>query len=674
MLLAIKATRDNVRQAIQGAVGRLLAREARKETATRRQGAVSDDLWIPALLKAIGQISPDPIYAKGVDGRFLYANPAVLAVIGKSADEVLGHTDLEFHSDPEQAAIVMANDQRIMQDGHAETIEETWDAGRLGERKYRSTKAPLYLDDGSLLGIVCSSSDVTNLRSIEAQLRQAKVESEFYFQMEALPQIVWITRADGWNIYFNQRWVEYTGLTLDESYGHGWNKPFHPEDQQRAWDAWQNAVNNNGTYSLECRLRRADGEYRWWLLRGVPLIGKDGKIEKWFGTCTDIHELILRKQVEIELRAAKAEADRRSLSKSKFLATASHDLRQPVQSLTLLLSMIEQQVADRPKAARLVDMANASMASLNTLLTGILDISRLDAGVVTPVFSSVDLGELINRLADEYAPRAAADGLVLRHAPRVLQARTDVALLERILRNLIENALRYTSKGGVLIGVRKRGEWVRLDVIDTGMGIAAEHQTEIFEEFRQLNNPARDSSKGLGIGLAIVSRLARLIGAEVQVASRLNRGSRFSLLLPVERSASPAVQAPLPIEDARGRILIVEDNSSIRETYEIMLEHWGYATLSAATGEEALDRAAQAKWEFDAIVADHRLGPGLTGNAAALEIARRAGRSYPTMLVTGDTAEERLTEVSSSGFALLHKPVDADDLRRTLASLLRGRS
>jgi two-component system, sensor histidine kinase and response regulator len=284
----------------------------------------------------------------------------------------------------------------------------------------------------------------------------------------------------------------------------------------------------------------------------------------------------------------------------------------------------------------------------------------------------VEVGEIVGRLAREYEPRAAAAGLVLRHAPRTLRAHTDAALLERILRNLVENALRFTSKGGVLIGVRQRGEKVRLDVIDSGIGIPADQQTEIFEEFRQLNNPARDSSQGFGLGLAIVSRLTQLIGSEVQVASRLGHGTRFSLLLPLEQSAPAPVQAAPVVEDGGGRILIIEDNVAVRYSYEIMLSDWGYDTLSAATGEEALDLAEQAKWAFDAIIADHRLGPGLTGNAAAKEIARRAGRPFPTMLVTGDTAAERLTEVCASGFILLHKPADPDTLRRTLASLLRG--
>ena len=138
-------------------------------------------------------------------------------------------------------------------------------------------------------------------RVIERTEQLSTSEKEFRLLAEAMPQIVWITRADGWNIYFNQQWVDYTGLTLEESYGHGWNKPFHPDDQKRAWDAWQNAVTNNGTYSLECRLRAADGTYRWWLVRGVPVVNEKGETTKWFGTCTDIEEF---KRVEAQLRQA----------------------------------------------------------------------------------------------------------------------------------------------------------------------------------------------------------------------------------------------------------------------------------------------------------------------------------------------------------------------------------
>ena len=316
-------------------------------------------------------------------------------------------------------------------------------------------------------------------------------------------------------------------------------------------------------------------------------------------------------------------------------------------------------------------MPKTRLKSLTGMLAGILDLSRLDAHVIAPTVSSVDLGEFVNRLACEYRPRALESGLVLRFTPRTFRASTDAALLERIVRNLIENALRYTAKGGILIGLRQRDDRVRIDVIDTGMGIPAAQQTEIFEEFRQLNNPARDSSKGLGLGLAIVARLARLLSAEVQVCSRVDRGSRFSLLLPLDRSAPVILPVKPTLDDPGGRVLVIEDNVILRASYDFMLCDWGYETLSTASGEEALDRAALENWRIDAIIADHRLGPGLTGVAAVTEIARRAGRSIPTMIVTGDTAADRLTEMSGSGFALLHKPVDPSELRRALAVALR---
>jgi PAS domain S-box-containing protein len=371
------------------------------------------------------------------------------------------------------------------------------------------------------------------------------------------------------------------------------------------------------------------------------------------------------------LGLAKSEAESANRAKSKFLAAASHDLRQPVQSLIMLMAVIRRQVADRPKVAQAAQMAADSVKSLHEMLTGFLDISRLDAGVVQPEIASVDVSAMVSRLAREYLPRAAAAGLALRCRPRDFHARTDAALLERILRNLLENALRYTAKGGVFIGLRQRGDRVRLDVIDTGIGIALDKQAEIFEEFRQLGNPARDANLGQGLGLAIVARLAKLLKAEVQVYSRPGRGARFSLLLPETQAAAPVALVSRPaVDHPGGRILVIEDNAAVRRAYQAMLEFSGYEILGAETGEEALALAAREGWRFEAILADHRLGAGLTGTAAAKEISRRAGRAIPTLIVTGDTAREPLTEISASGFAMLHKPVDTDKLCEILASLL----
>jgi len=389
------------------------------------------------------------------------------------------------------------------------------------------------------------------------------------------------------------------------------------------------------------------------------------------GLSVYIRDISNHKEVENQVIAAKSEAERANRSKSKFLAAASHDLRQPVQSLVLLMSLIERQVGANPKAVETTRMMKQALGGLNGLLTAILDISRLDAGVVEPTIEKVDLGALLARLHSEYIAKVEDKGLELRVIPRDLHALADTTLLERALRNLIENALRYTPSGGLLIGLRRRGARVRIDVVDSGIGVPVERHVEIFDEFTQLNNPGRDLGQGLGLGLAIVSRLVALMDGRVEVSSRLGRGSRFSLDLP---SAEP--DAPLAIElhapdDPAGRVLIIEDNEILRHGLENILRQWGCGSLVAASGEEALESAAAGNWSFDAIVSDYRLGAGLNGVQAAQEIGRRAGRAFPTLILTGDTGRDRIVEIAASGFELLHKPVNAEDLRRKLSQMLQ---
>ncbi|WP_173980226.1 hybrid sensor histidine kinase/response regulator [Magnetospirillum sp. UT-4] len=376
-------------------------------------------------------------------------------------------------------------------------------------------------------------------------------------------------------------------------------------------------------------------------------------------------------RAEAEIWAAKAEADRASLAKSKFLAAASHDLRQPVQTLLLVLASVEHQVAGQPKAAQAVEMMKTAVDGLNGLLTGILDMSRLDAGVVTPLMEGIDLGGLVARLADEYSAAARDKGLRLRRVARPLRVRSDSSLLEQALRNLVENALRYTPAGGVLIGVRRRGDRAAIEVVDSGIGIPADKHSEIFEEFHQLDRPGRDRGQGLGLGLAIVARVAGLLGAEVRLASQPGRGSRFSLLLPLDHEQPQAEAAPQPVADCPGRLLVVEDDDSLRNSLEMMLADWGYRTVAVPTGEDALAVAAALDWSFDALLLDHRLGRGLTGTATAREMHRQSGRPFPTLVLTGDTAKERIAEIHDSGFAMLHKPIAPKVLRLRLAQLLR---
>jgi signal transduction histidine kinase len=249
-----------------------------------------------------------------------------------------------------------------------------------------------------------------------------------------------------------------------------------------------------------------------------------------------------RRSTEAALEEAKAEADRANIAKSQFLASASHDLRQPAQSLVVFMALLAERVFDQP-ARTLIEAAQQSLDGLKLLLDGLLDVSRLDAGLVVPQLGPVPLGPLLDRMRTEYAARAAEKGLRLHVVTCNLLVPSDPVLLERMLRNLIENALRFTQTGGVLIGCRRKRGMVRIEVLDTGIGIAQADQQTIFEEFRQLNNPERNAAKGLGLGLSIVERMARLLGHEVTINSRQGKGSRFAISV----STDPAVPEPHPI-------------------------------------------------------------------------------------------------------------------------------
>ncbi len=368
------------------------------------------------------------------------------------------------------------------------------------------------------------------------------------------------------------------------------------------------------------------------------------------------------------LAEAKAAAERIALARSKFLATASHDLRQPVQTLVLLLAMLKSQDAS-PSFQKVLSMAENALEGLKGLMNSILNISRLDSGMIKLQQETVNISDLLGRLAQEYALLANDKGLRLRVVEGSLHIYTDPFLLERALRNLIENAIRYTERGGILIGARRSGKSVRIDVLDTGIGIPSDKQAQVFEEFFQIESPSHD--QGLGLGLSIVGRIASLLGAEVQVSSVERRGSRFSLLFPLDHRELQQHIVPVEAPKSRSaRILIIEDNVDVRTGLQMLTEGWGYETVAASSGEEAL-LLCITDAPFDVIMADHRLGKGLTGTETVKKLCAHAGRNIPSVIITGDTASEQITEIQASGFDVMFKPVGAADLRRKLTKLMK---
>ncbi len=274
--------------------------------------------------------SQDIIYTFSNEGVFMYVSPAWESLLGYKETEALGKS---FHKivHPDDLPACMEFFQKVVTTNQRlEGIEYRIQHANGTWLWHTSSAVPLRDETGNIIGYEGIARDITKRKQAEEAL--LKSESEFRLLAEAMPQIVWITRPDGWNVFFNQQWVAYTGLTLEESYGHGWNKPFHPDDQQRAWDAWQNATTNMATYSLECRLRRYDGEYKWWLVRGVPVLGADGAVLKWFGTCTDIDDIKCSEAelIEIKEKVEERETYLRSVLQSNNDIIVSRDLNNNV--------------------------------------------------------------------------------------------------------------------------------------------------------------------------------------------------------------------------------------------------------------------------------------------------------------------------------------------------------
>ncbi len=324
-----------------------------------------------------------------------------------------------------------------------------------------------------------------------------------------------------------------------------WLALIHPDDRNRvAHEMEQTVAQHEVNYRSEFRILGRDGRERWLAGIGTVVYDRDGRALSAFGVHIDISPAKLAeaqlKAVRDEALEAKGEAERACLARSKFLAAASHDLRQPVQSLLLLIEVMKIRLSGTPMEKVTTQMEHA-LDALRLLLNSLLDMSKLDAGVVIPETEDVNLGQLLSRLAEEYRVRAAHGGLELRLVPTTLRIVTDPTLLERLMRNLLENALRYTASGRILLGCRRAGNGVRIEVIDTGMGIAPENHEAVFEEFHQVGNANRDRSQGLGLGLAIVRRLVTLLGGHIELRSALGRGARFSLVLPGNAPVSPPV-------------------------------------------------------------------------------------------------------------------------------------
>jgi len=412
----------------------------------------------------------------------------------------------------------------------------------------------------------------------------------------------------------------------------------------------------------------------WFVRRVLPYRTRDKKTEGVVITFEDVTE---RRRAAEALSAAKRVAESASLAKSRFLAAASHDLRQPLQTLALLQGLLAKKV-EGEKAQKLVGRIDEALGAMTTMLNTLLDINQIEVGAVKAAAVDFPVDALLDRLREELTLQAEAAGLSLRVMPCDLTIHSDPRLLEQMARNLLSNALKYTQRGRVLVGCRRRRGQLRLEVWDTGLGIPESELQAIFEEYHQVDNPARQRSRGLGLGLSIVKSLGDLLGHPVRVRSLQGKGSVFSIEVPCasgEAASSIPHQSVIEIEPAKtpsrsGLILVIEDDPEVRDHLELFLKEEGFTASTAIDGPSALAWVAGSATKPDLVLADYNLPNGMNGVDISRELRRKLDRQIPFIILTGDITTEALRNIALHDCVQFNKPVKLRELTQAIDKLL----
>ena len=371
-----------------------------------------------------------------------------------------------------------------------------------------------------------------------------------------------------------------------------------------------------------------------------------------------------------DLREQTRRAEEASVSKSRFLASASHDLRQPIHALSMFVGALRHHDLDA-EARRILEHVDRSIDAMDTLFSALLNISRLDAGVIERRLAAFPIQPMLERIVADHAVAAREKGIAVTLRPCSLTVFTDPILLERILRNFVSNAVSFTRVGRVVVGCR-RGRLLRIAVFDTGPGIPLAEQGRIFEEFYQIANPERDRTKGLGLGLAIVSRLAAMLDCPVALRSMVNKGSVFSVSVPIASGADIQILAGDPDVETvtQGLVLVVDNETMIQEAMRTLLKSWGFDVIVAGSCAEMLDRTDACPDVPSLIISDLRLRDHENGIDVIRELQAQYNEDIPGLLITGDTSPDRIRQSAESGFQLLHKPIAPGRLQKAINEIL----
>jgi PAS domain S-box-containing protein len=545
-------------------------------------------------------------------------------------------------------------------------------------RSFSIHAIPVLEPSGAVREWVGVHTDITEQRQFESQLRER--ERRFAALANSIPQLAWTNRADGTQEFFNRQWYEYTGLSPTESVRLDvWQKVVHAEDFPHSSTLWKEVLRTGAPYEAEFRLRRHDGIYRWFLVRANADRDEHGNIIEWFGTCTDVDA---SKRTQEELRRTEASLREADMRKDVFLATLSHELRNPLAPIRTAARLLELPTLSHENLERSRAIITRQVRHMASLLEDLLDVARITRGALTLKKHTINVQQRVAEAIETVQPALEGKNqkLEVDLPPDAIEIEADPVRLVQVVANLLANASKYTPAGGyVALRVQllqEQQQWLLLSVRDSGIGLAPEHLSRVFEMFTRISQSADRAEGGLGIGLALVKGLVDLHGGKVEAYSDgIGRGSEFRVLLPDARPArnhrdngdQPRREQQSAV--AGRRVLIADDNRDAAETLGMLLSVAGYQVELCHSGSEAVSKIAQSR--PDVAILDIGM-PGMNGFEVAREVRAQAwGDEIRLIALTGWGQEEDQRASRSAGFDHhLTKPVDLPELEHVIASLV----
>ncbi len=622
-----------------------------------------------ARLQTVTDSMPAYVAHCSADRRYLWINQGYAERLGLTPNEVAGRTLAEVLGERAAASL----EQYIGRVLAGETVEFEIEVPfrTTGSRWVRSRYAPTYDAARNVDGWVAVVTDVTERRALEDALRQS--EERFRSLADNIAQFAWMADGTGWIFWYNQRWFDYTGTTLEEMEGWGWTRVQHPDHLEGVVQKFSACIRNGQVWEDTFPLRSKDGTYRWFLSRAVPIRDAEGQVVRWLGTNTDITD---QREVEQTLR----ESDRR---KSEFLALLGHELRNPLAAVVNGMHVLAQHVTEEA-GGQVCDLVQRQARHMARLIDDLLDLTRISRGKITLRLERIDLVSLVQKTAADHrsAIEQSRCALLLRLPDKPVWLQADPTRLAQVLSNLLHNACKFTNPGGevaVEVAVDCEANQATVSIRDSGIGMSRATIKHLFEPFMQANTSLDRSCGGLGLGLALVKGLVELHGGRIEAHSDgLGQGSAFQIRLPIladethAETQRPSEAAPEETAAETYRVLVIEDSEPIARIFALLLRGMGHQVEVASSGAAALEMLA--RFAPEVVFSDISM-PGMSGYEVAQRIRQQpAWQDVMLVAMTGYGQDDDRKLALQAGFDRhLVKPAELDDIEQVFAELAARR-